>query len=103
MFNDLPVAESLLWANDMALHSAATFGGELTFPGWKYVDVSWLRTGNDRCVPTSIQDKAIAMINSELAAEGRKVQAFQRFFNHMPHMTNPEWIVDVVKSVLKEN
>jgi hypothetical protein len=54
-FSDMPQAEGEEILRQFEYYSAPSFGGEVTFPGWKYVGVSWLFTKGDKTIPPSMQ------------------------------------------------
>ncbi|KAF2709781.1 alpha/beta-hydrolase [Pleomassaria siparia CBS 279.74] len=100
VFSDLPPEEGQAWIRSFSAHSAASFGSELTHPGYKDIPAAWLLCEKDLCIPAKTQREAIAMIEK---ISGTKVDVTSVQKDHVPHATEPElvvdWILKVVESV----
>ena len=80
-------------------HSAISFTGELTYPGYKDVPVSYLFCENDKCIPPSVQQKGIDMIEE---ASGNKVDVTRINNDHCPSISAPEKVIDWFVSVAEK-
>jgi hypothetical protein len=98
-FSDLPEAEGQAWALKLENHSAPTFGGELTYPGYKDVEISWLMCTEDRTVPVSYQQGFIDGIEKDT---GRKVVVDRIKTGHCPNASAPEKVVEWIKKAAHE-
>lgn len=95
-FSDLPFEEGITWVKRLTLHSAPSFMNELTYAGYKDVDVSYLLCEKDLVVPLHIQKAGIEMIERDM---GKKVDVSSIPRDHCPMVHYPdeiaEWIVKV--------
>ncbi|KAI6085212.1 Alpha/beta hydrolase fold-1 [Hypoxylon rubiginosum] len=95
-FSDMPQEEGEHWARKLAYHSAASFAGPLTYPGFKDVPVSYLLCLDDLSIPAEIQKSGIDMIERET---GRKVAVTSIEASHVAPLSHPEevakWIVQL--------
>jgi len=98
-FSDLPSQEGIEWVKKMPPHSAPSFQGKLTYPGYKYVPVSWIFCENDLILPPDFQRQCIEMIEKE---SGNKVDVYSIKTDHVPNASAPEEtamaIMDAVKA-----
>ncbi|KAK5553546.1 hypothetical protein LTR46_008521 [Exophiala xenobiotica] len=98
-FSDLPPEEGVEWVKKMPLHSAPSFQGKLTYPGYKYVPVSWIFCEYDLILPPDFQRQCIEMIEKE---SGNKVDIHSIKTGHVPNASAPEdtamAIMDAVKA-----
>ncbi len=98
-FSDLPLEEGIEWVKKMPLHSAPSFQGKLTYPGYRYVPVSWIFCENDLILPPDFQRQCIEMIEKE---SGNKVDVHSIKTGHVPITSAPEKtamaIMDAVKA-----
>ncbi|TAQ83064.1 hypothetical protein B7494_g8612 [Chlorociboria aeruginascens] len=98
VFSDLPPDVGLAWARKFTYHSAATFGGELTYAGYKDVPVSYLVCENDRCILEKTQRAGIALVES---VSGRGVDVTSIEAGHCPNESMPkkavEWVLDIAR------
>ncbi|EXJ87549.1 hypothetical protein A1O3_04509 [Capronia epimyces CBS 606.96] len=110
MYHDQPSATAAITVNHLtpaegeavirrfARHSSVSFGGELTYPGYKDVPVSYLLCEDDLCIPPNIQKAEIDMIEKE---SGNKVRVTRIPADHCPNITSTQetidWIVDVAE------
>lgn len=79
-------------------HSAQTFADPLTHAGWRGVTVSYLLCQQDLCVPPDVQRAEIAMIEKDT---GKKVLVTEQPLDHMPPVTNPEPVIEWVRSIFR--
>ncbi|KAF2489457.1 alpha/beta-hydrolase [Lophium mytilinum] len=98
-FSDLPEAEGQAWARKFENHSAVTFAGELTYPGYEDVEISWLICKNDKTVPPSFQQGFIDGIEK---ATGKKVVVDEIDTGHCPNASAPEKVVEWIKKAAQE-
>lgn len=98
-FSDLPANEGIAWAKQMPEHSTASFGGELTYAGYKDVPVSWLFTENDRTVTPETQEICIGIIEQ---ATGKKVDVKRLNSGHFPFLSRPDDVAQIIRTVAGE-
>lgn len=98
ILNHIDLQEGAELVKKMPKHSSASFAGELTYPGYKDVPVSYLFCEDDLCVPPAVQKAGIEIIEKE---SGNKVNVTSINADHCPNITaKPElvdWIVDVTE------
>lgn len=99
-FNDLSPEEGLSWIDRFVYHSAMAFAGELTYPGYKDIPVSYLFCKNDLCIPPALQQKGIDTIEK---ASGKKVHVTKIDAAHVPNVGNEKEVIDWILSVAKES
>lgn len=95
-FSDLPPAQAMAWAKKMPEQSAASFAGELTYPGYKYVPVSYLVCEDDKVLPPAFQRSMIEM----LEAQGVKVDVHTCSAGHCPIISMPDTVVDIIRKAI---
>jgi pimeloyl-ACP methyl ester carboxylesterase len=98
-FSDLPKEEALKWAAKMPSHSLLSFPGELTYPGYKDVPVSYLFTEKDLTVLPKMQEISI---NNVEQATGKKVDVHRIDAGHIPHLSKPDEVAAVIRRVAGE-
>ncbi|KAF2801360.1 alpha/beta-hydrolase [Mytilinidion resinicola] len=98
-FSDLPEAEGQAWVRKFENHSAVTFAGELTHPGYADVEISWLMCKEDKTIPPSFQQGFIDGIEK---ATGRKVVVDGIETGHCPNASAPEKVVEWIKKAAQE-
>ncbi|KAG9236742.1 hypothetical protein BJ875DRAFT_503149 [Amylocarpus encephaloides] len=96
-FSDLLPSEGEDFVRKFVQHSAPSFAGELTHPGYKDIPASWLFCARDKCIPARNQQEAIGLIER---VSGRRVDVTRIEADHVPNASQPQlvidWIVDVV-------
>jgi len=95
-FNELSPEEGEAWVHKFQPHSAASFGSPLTYPGYKYIPVSYLVCEKDRCIPASLQRSLIKMIEEE---SGKVVDVTSIDGDHCPSVKDPKPVIDWVLDV----
>jgi pimeloyl-ACP methyl ester carboxylesterase len=95
-FNDLPPDDALKWQRQFSQHSLPSYQGRLTYPGYKYVPVTYMFTERDLILWPEIQQ----MMISNMEAAGAKVNVIKYNTGHVPHASDPDAVVDVVKKAL---
>jgi pimeloyl-ACP methyl ester carboxylesterase len=98
-FSDMPPAEGIEWAKKMPEHSTASFGGELTYEGYKDVPVSYLYTEQDRTVLPKLQQVCIDNVEQ---ATGKKVDVQKLDSGHFPFLSRPNDVVRIIRRVAGE-
>jgi pimeloyl-ACP methyl ester carboxylesterase len=82
------------------MHSAISFGGALTYAGYKDIPVSYLFCEDDLTIPAKNQLEGIALIEKE---SGKKVVVTSIKTGHGPHASAPQkvidWILDVAGKI----
>lgn len=97
--NHLSSEEGTALIKKFPKHSAVSFMNELTYPGYNYVPVSYLVCADDLCIPLSVQEGEIKMIERE---SGNKVDVTKIYADHIPNVTSPQAVVDWVVSVAEK-
>jgi hypothetical protein len=98
-FNGSPYEKALVWAKRFGQHSAPSFGGKLTYPGYNDVPVSYMFCENDLCVRPSAQQAGIDNIEK---SSGRKVDVYRYPVDHIPYLSAIESVVDAVNKSANE-
>lgn len=96
--SSLPLSEGTELIKKFPKHSAVSFGDNLTYAGYNDVPVSYLFCEEDLCIPPTIQQAGIEMMEKE---SGRKVIVTRIKADHCPNVTATEettaWVLDVAK------
>jgi hypothetical protein len=98
-FSDLSTEEGIAWAKQMPEHSTASFGGELTYAGYKDVPVSYLFTEKDQTVTPEMQQVCIDNIEQ---ATGNKVDVRRLDSGHFPFLSRPNEVAQIIRKVAGE-
>lgn len=96
-FSDISPEEGLAWVKRFAKHSSVSFTNPLTYPGYKYIPVSYLLCEEDVVIPPSIQRAEIEMIERE---SGNKVDVTSIKAGHVPIVSQPQKVVDWILKVV---
>ncbi|KAF2627263.1 alpha/beta-hydrolase [Macroventuria anomochaeta] len=96
LLSDLPQKEAESAMEGLARQSSVSFGGALTYPGYKNVPVSYLVCEDDQAVPVELQREEIAMVEQE---SGKLVDVKTIKTGHCPHITAPDKVVEWVLSI----
>lgn len=93
-FSSWPVDKGTAWVKKFSKHSTQSFQEPLTYAGYKDVPCSYLLCEKDLCIPASVQQAGIDLIEKE---SGRKVDVTRLEADHVPNWTAPDetirWIV----------
>ncbi|ETI22432.1 hypothetical protein G647_06507 [Cladophialophora carrionii CBS 160.54] len=92
-FSDLPFEEAKVWAERMSYHSASSFEGKLTYPGYNKIPVSYIFCEKDVILPPEFQRSVIAGIERE---SGKKVDVLRLSAAHCPNITAPQELAAIV-------
>lgn len=84
----------------MPSHSAASFASPLTHAGYKYVPCTYIFCENDGLVVPKKQVEYIDRIRNE---SGRAVDVFNLSSGHVPHLTEPEKLVEIIAKIVSAN
>lgn len=85
--DDLTIEEGKEMLKQMPLHSTASFRGKLSYPGYKYVPVSWVLCEKDVILTPKFQQGCIDMIEKE---SGNKVHVVKLNTGHGPNHSHPK-------------
>ena len=97
-FSDLPYEEAKDWAGRMPQHSAPSFEGKLTFPGYNHIPVSFVFCDRDVILPPEFQSSVIESIERE---SGKQVDVHHLNTGHCPMTSAPEDLATVVIKAIK--
>ncbi|OCT51589.1 hypothetical protein CLCR_08948 [Cladophialophora carrionii] len=92
-FSDLPFEEAKVWAERMSYHSASSFEGKLTYPGYNKIPVSYIFCEKDVILPPEFQRSVIAGIERE---SGKKVDVLRLSAAHCPNISAPQELAAIV-------
>jgi hypothetical protein len=98
-FNLIPHDEAVTWAKRFGQHSAISFGGKLSYQGYKDVPVSYMFCEEDLCVTPAMQQAGIDTIEK---ASGRKVDVYKYPLDHIPYFSGVESVIDAVNRAANE-
>ncbi|EXJ83587.1 hypothetical protein A1O1_07210 [Capronia coronata CBS 617.96] len=93
---NIPLERGEALVRSMPKHSSASFGSELTYPGYKDVPVSYLLCEEDRCIPPEVQKEGIDIIEK---ASGNKVDVTSIKADHCPMESSKQEVIDWLVSV----
>jgi hypothetical protein len=97
--DDISLEEGRKILNDMPLQSTISFRGKLTYPGYKYVPVSWVLCEKDVILTPKFQQDCIDMIEQE---SGNKVYVVNMVVGHGPNHTKPKETADaIIEAIVK--
>lgn len=92
-FSDMPFEEAKEWARKMPYHSAPSFEGRLTYPGYNKIPVSFVFCDKDVILPPDFQTSVIEGIEKE---SGEKVDVHHLDTGHCPNVSAPAKLAEVV-------
>ncbi len=92
-FSDLPFEEAKEWVKRMPHHSALSFQGKLTYPGYNKIPVSYIFCEKDVILPPKFQISVIEGIERE---SGKKVDVLRLNTAHCPNASAPEDLAAIV-------
>ena|ERR1700744_1658669 len=92
-FSDLPYEEAKEWVRRMPYHSASSFDGKLSYPGYNNIPVSYIFCEKDVILPPEFQSSVIEGIERE---SGKKVDVHNLNTGHCPNVSAPEELAMVV-------
>lgn len=98
-FSDLPIDEAIAWASIMPHHSAITFAGDLTYPTYKDIPSAYLLTKENKVIPPEMQR---SMIDAANGLRGSPIIEYPILSGHVPFISRPGAVVDVVRKVAGE-
>jgi pimeloyl-ACP methyl ester carboxylesterase len=96
IFNDMPLDEGLIWQRQFSQHTLPSFQENLAYAGYQDVPVTYMLTEKDLIIPPELQQ---AMIDG-MENAGVKVKVIKYDTGHVPHISSPDTIVDVIKKAL---
>ncbi|KIV88506.1 hypothetical protein PV10_08187 [Exophiala mesophila] len=96
-FSDLPLEEAIEWGKKMSKQSAVSFSNELTYPGYKYVPVSYIFCEQDQILRPDFQTSVIAGIEK---MSGNKVDVRRLNTGHCPNVSNPLGTAKVIAEAI---
>ncbi|KAF2725358.1 alpha/beta-hydrolase [Polychaeton citri CBS 116435] len=92
-FSDLPLEQGIEEAKKMPWHSLKAFEGELTYPAYNFVPVSYIKTTRDLCLPPWWQDNRIRTIEE---SSGNKVDVHLFEADHCCNISNPVETAEII-------
>lgn len=98
-FNLVPYEVGLKWAKRFGRHSAVSFGGKLSYQGYKDVPVSYMFCEQELCVTPAMQQAGIDSIER---ASGREVDVYKYPLDHIPYFSGVDSVVDAVNRAAAE-
>lgn len=95
-FSDVQFDKAVGIVKEMPIHSALSFAGELTYPGYKHIPSSYIFCENDSLVPPDSQRKFIERINE---ATGKDVDVHNLSTGHAPNISATEKFAQLLVDV----
>ncbi|KIX04502.1 uncharacterized protein Z518_05372 [Rhinocladiella mackenziei CBS 650.93] len=92
-FSDLPFEEAVEWVKKMPFHSGPSFTGKLTYPGYKYIPVSFIQCEKDVILPPEFQNSVIETIQKE---SGNPVDLHTLATGHCPNASAPNDVAKII-------
>lgn len=96
-FSEIPFEKGVEYAKKMSRHSAPSFAGELTYPAYEHVPVSWVLCEKDLILPLEFQTGVIATIEKD---SGNKVHVVRLDTDHCPNVSRPIELAAAIKDAL---
>jgi pimeloyl-ACP methyl ester carboxylesterase len=93
-FSDLPQMKALSRAFEMTEHSVRSFAGNLTYPAYRYIPVTYLLCEGDKVIPVEAQRNMLEMVRKESET---KVDLHTCGAGHCPNVTRPDYVVRVIR------
>ena len=93
LFGDLVPEEATKWTKALQIQPAAGWDDTVTYGAWKDVPSVYLVCEGDACIPPEMQLQMAEMAGSEV----EKCAA-----GHMPMLSMPERVVEVVRAAVEE-
>ncbi|KAK5054496.1 hypothetical protein LTR84_001387 [Exophiala bonariae] len=96
-FSQIPFEKGVEYAKKMSRHSAPSFTGELTYPAYEHVPVSWVFCEKDLILVPEFQTSVIAAIEKD---SGNKVHVIRLDADHCPNIGKPIELANAIKDAL---
>ena len=96
-FSDLPPEKGVEMVKKMTYHSTPSFQDKLTYPGYKFLPVSWIYAEDDLILPPDFQRVCIEMIEKE---SGNKVDVHNIKTGHCPNSSAPELVAAAIMAAV---
>jgi len=97
-FPELEVDKAIALVMSFSRHSALSFKGELTYPGYNYVPTSYILCEKDSNMTPAIQRQYIDRIETE---SGNDVDVRTLNTGHCPNITAPEKLAQIVVDIAR--
>jgi len=97
-FSDMPFDKAVDIVKEMPRHSALSFAGELTYPGYKHIPSSYIFCEKDALVLPDSQRKFIERISE---ATGKEVDVHTLSSGHAPNISATEELAQVLVEVAR--
>lgn len=98
MYSDLTESEGLTLMSQMTNHSFVSFHGELTYPAYKYLPVTYLLCKGDKIIAPDLQQSMIDMAVLEYNA---KVDVVTCDAGHCPCNSMPDFVAETIGKAAK--
>lgn len=95
-FSGLPEEEALKLANNMSVHSVASYESPLTYPGHRDVDVSYIVCDEDLIIPLQAQEQMIEFLKHDT---GKPVDVHHIKAGHAPHASEAVLLADLFRKI----
>ena len=92
-FPDLELDKAVELVKLMPKHSALSFAGQLTYPAYKYIPVSYITTAGDFIISPEKQQNFIQRIKTE---SGKEVDVHTMTSGHCPNATQPDELAQII-------
>lgn len=96
MYDTWPEERALAWTKAAPKQSALSFESVVTHTGYKHISSSYIFCERDQVVPASLQQEYVDNIEE---ATGQAVDVHRIDENHVPNLTAPELIVEIILKV----
>lgn len=95
-FSDIEVEKAVDLVKHMPHHSAVSFASELTYAGYKHVPCSYIFCESDSLITPAQQQTFIDRIKT---SSGRDVAVHKLNSGHVPNVSQPEKLVEVIVKI----
>ena len=96
-FSDLPLERGIEQAKKMPQHSAVSFVGEVTYPAYKYVPISYIFCDKDAILIPDFQKGVIETIQRE---SGKDVDVRHLDSGHCPNISQPIETATIIRDAI---
>lgn len=96
-FSGIPFEKGVEYAKKMSRHSAPSFIGEVTYPAYEHVPVSWVLCEKDLILTLDFQNSVIATIEKD---SGNKVHVVRLDSDHCPNVGQPIELANAIRKAI---
>jgi pimeloyl-ACP methyl ester carboxylesterase len=100
VYSESPVEEALKLAKELPQHSTVSYQDQLTYPGYKDVEVHYIVCERDELVLPEYQ---FGMIELLKGMTNGQVGVHKIRSGHTPNLTQPDTVTKIIKQIVEKN